>query len=70
MFSCLPEHVISNYNAGLQLGAGAPGGLWAYLFWGAEYWLKRRMQGDDSYLAAVERVLAESRPVTARAPGN
>jgi hypothetical protein len=70
MFSCLPEHVISNYNAGMQLGAGAPGGLQAYLFWGAEYWLKRRAQGDDSYLAAFRRVLSESRPVTARAPGN
>jgi hypothetical protein len=70
MFSCLPEHVISNYNAALQLGASAPGGLWAYLFWGAEYWLKRRLQGDDSYLAAFERVLAESQPVTGRALGN
>lgn len=60
MFSCLPEHVIENYNAGLQLGRDAPDGLWAFLFWGAEYWLKRREQGDDRYLAAVSRILARS----------
>lgn len=58
MFSCLPEHVVENYNAGLQLGRGAPGGLWAYLFWGAEYWLRRREQGDNRYLAAFSRILA------------
>jgi hypothetical protein len=58
MFSCLPEHVIENYNAGLQLGRAAPDGLWAFLFWGAEYWLRRREQGDNRYLAAFSRVLA------------
>jgi hypothetical protein len=58
MFSCLPEHVIENYNAGLRLGGAAPDGLWAFLFWGAEYWLKRRNQGDERYLAAFSRVLA------------
>lgn len=58
MFSCLPEHVIENYNAAMRLGSVAPGGLWAFLFWGAEYWLKRRDQGDESYLAAFGRVLA------------
>lgn len=58
MFSCLPEHVIENYNAGLQLGSAAPGGLWVYLFWGAEYWLRRREQGDNRYLAAFSRILA------------
>jgi hypothetical protein len=57
MFSCLPEHIIDNYNAAMQLGQAAPGGLWAYLFWGAEYWVKRSQQGDDSYQAAFERVL-------------
>jgi hypothetical protein len=56
MYSCLPEHVIENYNAALRLGAAA-GGLWAVLFWGAEYWLKRRDQGDDRYLGAFVRVL-------------
>jgi hypothetical protein len=58
MYSCLPEHVVGNYNAAMRLGAAAPGGLWAYLFWGAEYWLRRREQGDDSYLAAFSRILA------------
>jgi hypothetical protein len=58
MFSCLPEHVIGTYNQGMQLGASAGTGLWAYLFWGAEYWLKRQQQGDPSYLAAFARVLA------------
>jgi hypothetical protein len=67
MFSCLPEHVISNYNAGLRLGSYASDGVWAYLFWGAEYWLKRRDQGDDSYLAAFARVLAEAGPGTVSA---
>ena len=56
-YSCLPEHVVGNYNAGIRLGASA-GGLWAFLFWGAEYWLLRRDQGDDRYLAAFARVLA------------
>jgi hypothetical protein len=59
MFSCLPEHVISNYNAGLRLGEAAPEGLRAFLFWGAEYWLRRQQQGDSRYLAAFGRVLAE-----------
>jgi hypothetical protein len=58
MFSCLPEHVIGTYNGALQLGSGVAAGLWAYLFWGAEYWLKRRDQGDGTYLAAFDRVLA------------
>jgi hypothetical protein len=64
MYSCLPEHVIDNYNSAMRLGRAVPPGLWAYLFWGAEYWLLRKQQGDDSYLRAFGRVLAESRPVT------
>lgn len=55
MYSCLPEHVIENYNRGLQACGGA---AWAYLFWGAEYWLERQRHGDASYLAAFRRVLA------------
>ena len=57
MFSCLPEHVIGNYNSAMRLGRSVPGGLWAYLFWGAEYWLLRAQQGDESYLRAFGRVL-------------
>jgi len=64
MFSCLPDHVIGNYNSAMRLGRSVPAGLWAYLFWGAEYWLLRKQQGDDSYLKAFGRVLAEGRPVT------
>jgi hypothetical protein len=58
MYSCLPEHVARNYNAAMRLGTTADGGPWAVLFWGAEYWLKRRDQGDDRYLSAFARVLA------------
>ncbi len=57
MFSCLPEHVVGNYNSAMRLGQALPGGLRAYLFWGAEYGLLRRDQGDDSYLRAFSRVL-------------
>jgi hypothetical protein len=53
MFSCLPEHIIENYNTAIRLARPS-----AFLFWGAEYWLKRREQGDDRYLAAFSRVLA------------
>jgi hypothetical protein len=64
MFSCLPEHVIENYNSAMRLGRSVPPGLWAYLFWGAEYWLLRKQQGDDSYLRAFGRVLAEGPQAT------
>jgi Beta-galactosidase len=60
MYSCLPEHVIGNYNQCLRAAAGPPPGLWAYLFWGAEYWVLRDRGGDPSYLRAFERVLLES----------
>jgi hypothetical protein len=55
MSSCLPEHVIANYNDCLELT-----GLWAYLFWGAEYWVLRDRHGDPSYLRAFRRVLEEA----------
>lgn len=58
MASCLPEHVIETYNAAMRW-AGRPGpGLDAYLFWGAEYWLRRELDGDPRYLGAVRRILA------------
>jgi len=58
--SCPPERLIGNYNrwVGWAQRSGAP--LEAYLFWGAEYWLLRARSGDPGYLAAFERVLAES----------
>jgi hypothetical protein len=57
MTSCLPEHVIANYNACLG-GDEQPAALYAYLFWGAEYWMLRQQGGDPSYLQAFERILA------------
>ena len=57
--SCLPEHLVANYNACMGwFGQKAP--LYAYLFWGAEYWLLRKKGGDLSYLRAFERVLEKA----------
>ena len=59
MYSCLPEHLISNYNTCMGwFGEQIP--LYAYLFWGAEYWLLRKQSGDPSYLQAFERILEKS----------
>jgi Beta-galactosidase len=57
MYSCLPEHVIENYNR--CMGWAREGGvaLDAYLFWGAEYWVLRAGLGDAHYLRAFARVL-------------
>jgi len=60
MYSCLPEHVISNYNTCLGWFAGQPASLYAYLFWGAEYWMLRKQGGDSSYLRAFERILEQA----------
>ena len=59
MYSCLPEHLMMNYNAWLG-EAAPPSSLYAYLFWGAEYWLLRKQRGDESYLRAFARILEES----------
>jgi Beta-galactosidase len=56
MYTCLPEDVIGNYNAWMQ-ASGQQGSLYAYLFWGAEYWMLRKQGGDPSYLAAFARLL-------------
>lgn len=56
MFSCQPEQLIENYNECMRW----PVNLYAYLFWGAEYWLARQRSGDPSYLSAFARVLEES----------
>jgi hypothetical protein len=58
MASCPPERVIQNYNRCFVLARESGGGLDAYLFWGAEYWLLRQQRGDGSYLGAFERILA------------
>jgi hypothetical protein len=60
MASCPPERVIENYNRCLVLARESDSALDAYLFWGAEYWLLRRQAGDDSYLGAFERILANA----------
>ncbi len=58
MSSCLPEYVITNYNAWFG-EAEQSQSLFAYLFWGAEYWLLRKQAGDESYLRAFVRILEE-----------
>jgi hypothetical protein len=59
MFSCLPEHIIMNYNA-CKGWDQQEGSMYAYLFWGAEYWLLRKQKGDSSYLQAFARILEQS----------
>ncbi len=66
MYSCLPEHVIGNYNAWMNESGGGAGAihhlpLYAYLFWGAEYWMLRKQSGDSSYLGAFARILERSK---------
>jgi hypothetical protein len=58
MYSCLPEDVIAGYNRCVRWSRGSPAGAWAYLFWGAEYWLLRARHGDPGYLGAFARVVA------------
>jgi hypothetical protein len=59
MFSCRPEDVLQNYNAAMEWST-PQSPLYAYLFWGAEYWILRNRSGDPSYLEAFARILAES----------
>jgi hypothetical protein len=54
MYSCLPEHVVTNYNACMGWYEAS---LYAYLFWGAEYWMLRKQGKDSSYLQAFARIL-------------
>lgn len=56
MYSCLPEHLITNYNAWMDTSGGGSH-IFAYLFWGAEYWLLRKRGEDSSYLRAFTRIL-------------
>src|SRR2546421_6153722 len=56
MYSCLPEQVIKNYNTCMRWPQHE-GSLYAYLFWGAEYWILRKQCGDSSYLQAFARIL-------------
>jgi hypothetical protein len=34
--------------------------LYAYLFWGAEYWMLRQQHADASYLQAFARILEQA----------
>ena len=56
MYSCLPEHVITNYNTCMRWSQ-QEADLYAYLFWGAEYWMLRKQCADSSYLQAFARIL-------------
>jgi len=56
MFTCGPEHLIENYNTATSWSTPETP-LYAYLFWGAEYWILRARSGDSSYLDAFRRVL-------------
>jgi glycosyl hydrolase family 42 (putative beta-galactosidase) len=57
MFSCLPEQVIENYNQCMAWHDDGPATVSAYLFWGAEYWLRRHLDGDSRYLRAFTRIV-------------
>lgn len=60
MYSCLPEHLIENYNHWLSPEILRESALFAYLFWGAEYWVQRQQSGDPRYLKAFARILEQS----------
>jgi hypothetical protein len=60
MYSCPPEQVIANYNDCAGWAGPGASGLYAYLFWGAEYWARRGRDGDASYLRAFARILDEA----------
>lgn len=60
MYSCLPEHVIENYTQWMNWTRDAACDLYAYLFWGAEYWLARQRSGDPRYIQAFARILDQA----------
>ena len=59
MYSCLPEQLITNYNT-CMCWSQQQAPLYAYLFWGAEYWMLRKQCDDASYLQAFARILEQS----------
>ncbi|MDQ6772587.1 MAG: beta-galactosidase [Candidatus Dormibacteraeota bacterium] len=67
MYSCPPERMLENYNNCLRWSRRAGLELEAYLFWGAEYWLRRQRSGDPSYLKLFRRILEAAR--TSPGPG-
>ncbi len=61
MYSCPPQQLIRTYNRCMRGFRQAGTDPWAYLFWGAEYWLLRQQHGDPSYLQAFIRILDGAR---------
>ncbi len=57
-YSCSPQDIIANYNSWLTLEGHQR--LYAYLFWGAEYWVLRKNSGDTQYLEAFGRVMTDA----------
>ena len=60
MYSCQPEHLIDTYNQWLTPNTRGAQALYAYLFWGAEYWVRRQQSGDPRYLEAFAHILEQS----------
>jgi len=58
LYSCTPQNLIENYNAWAGCTECLP--LYAYLFWGADYWILRWKQGDQQYLRAFAKVLEQA----------
>jgi hypothetical protein len=56
MFSCRPEDAIRNYNSAMGW-SHQESPTYAYLFWGAEYWVLRDQAGDPGYLQAFARII-------------
>lgn len=60
MYSCLPEQLVQNYNQCMSWNEGQDTRISAYLFWGAEYWVRRDLDGDPRYLKAFARILQDA----------
>jgi hypothetical protein len=60
MYSCGPAEMIRAYDDCRRAASDVGVELGAYLFWGAEYWVRRALGGDQRYLEAFRRVLEES----------
>jgi Beta-galactosidase len=58
--SCPPDRLIQNYNQASRWAVRSGLSLFAYLFWGAEYWILRERSGDPRYVRAASRILAQS----------
>lgn len=59
MYSCMPEQMLCTYNNWMNWSR-PENPLYAYLFWGAEYWVLRKKTGDPSYMQTFERILTHA----------